>query len=310
MKDIGKRFVRIALRLVFSGGLLFFLCRAIDTQALVQYFLQIKILWICAAFCLLLFLRFAVSVKWQIILKHHAINIPFLELLRVVIVSTTIGQLLPAGVGTDLIRGYSLSKKYGQRLGMAATIIIDRIVGMVSLFFLALIGSVCSYFLGVNTGLIVILSSINLFFLLIWYQSHLLKKIVDAIIPTWPRLNTIRQKLLNLVDIVSDKEKNRTILPWIFNLSVAVQLLRCLVFYILYLSFGHHINFIYFVVFIPLLFAITLIPVSIGGLGVREGVLVFFQLHRSPSRGECRGWNFIAGTADCCCCTGSSSLAF
>ena len=33
-------------------------------------------------------------------------------------------------------------------------------------------------------------------------------------------------------------------------------------------------NFMYFVIFIPIMFVITLIPVSIGGLGVREGVLV------------------------------------
>ncbi|MBM3255830.1 MAG: hypothetical protein FJZ08_05970 [Candidatus Omnitrophica bacterium] len=46
--------------------------------------------------------------------------------------------------------------------------------------------------------------------------------------------------------------------------------------YITALSLGVNINPIYFFIFIPVVGAITLLPISIGGLGVRENITVLF----------------------------------
>ncbi len=47
-------------------------------------------------------------------------------------------------------------------------------------------------------------------------------------------------------------------------------------FYITALSLGIKINIIYFFVFMPIISAITLLPISIGGLGLRDATTIFF----------------------------------
>lgn len=270
-----KKIIKTLLRLTFSILLLIILYQAVDMTLLLEYFRQIQIGWIAVAFFLLLFLRFIVTIKWQIILNHHDITIPFLELAKIIFISTTIGQILPAGIGTDILRGYSLAKKYGQALGTTATIIIDRAVGMFSLFFVALIGAVIAEFMGIATGLIWILAAVNTVIILVWLNIERLGTVVSSIsITDSGRFGKIKTYLVAMIELLSDKANIRRFLPRIFLWSLVIQVIRCTVFFLIYLGFGEPLNFMYFVVFIPVLFVITLIPISIGGLGVREGVLV------------------------------------
>ena len=274
LKQSSNRLVKTIIRLLFSAGLLFLLCKAVDLNQLARYFLKIKIAWLFIVFFTLLLLRFLVSAKWQIILKHYGIKVPFGELVRVIFIATTLGQVLPAGVGTDIVRGYRLSRKYGRTLGTAATILIDRGVGIFSLFFLAFLGAVVAEIIGIKTSLVWVLGGINLAIVAAWLNIHHLQTMVQKILPVEGRFPKLRKHLMSLVEIVSDKTNINRILPSIFLWSVAIQFFRCCVFFFIYLGFGQSLNFMYFVIFIPIMFVITLIPVSIGGLGVREGVLV------------------------------------
>ena len=46
--------------------------------------------------------------------------------------------------------------------------------------------------------------------------------------------------------------------------------------YFIALALGVRINFIYFLIFLPIIGAITLIPISLGGLGLRESLFVVY----------------------------------
>ena len=54
------------------------------------------------------------------------------------------------------------------------------------------------------------------------------------------------------------------------TLSLFIQMITPITFYITALSLGLKINIIYFFVFLPIIGAVTLLPISIGGLGLRE----------------------------------------
>ena len=59
-------------------------------------------------------------------------------------------------------------------------------------------------------------------------------------------------------------------------LSISVQLIRSLVFMFIFLGLGADVNIIYYFIFTPIIFILMLIPISIGGLGVRESALFAF----------------------------------
>jgi uncharacterized membrane protein YbhN (UPF0104 family) len=62
-------------------------------------------------------------------------------------------------------------------------------------------------------------------------------------------------------------------------LSVLFQLGRVVLFYVAALMIGKNPEFIYFVAIVPVVMFASLMPISIGGLGVREAglVLLFAQ---------------------------------
>ncbi len=224
---------------------------------------------------LLILVRLVVSIKWQVILRHHQIEIPFKELLSVVFISMTLGQILPAGLGSDVVRAYKLSRKYGQTADTTATIVIDRLVGMFSLFFVAFLGSIGAYVMAISTELIWWLIAINLLLLIGWNRLHLCTKILEKVLPqNGNRFIRFQEALIRMSRIISDKKKIRIILPSIFGWSLVIQVIRCLVFFCLFVAFGQTINPLYYVIFVPIVFVVTLLPVSIGGLGLREGILV------------------------------------
>jgi hypothetical protein len=75
----------------------------------------------------------------------------------------------------------------------------------------------------------------------------------------------------------------RTLLAGLTGLAVAVQFLRVVTHVLVARSLGVHVtplNFLEFFVFVPLLGLLMVLPISINGLGVREGagILLFTQI--------------------------------
>jgi hypothetical protein len=59
-------------------------------------------------------------------------------------------------------------------------------------------------------------------------------------------------------------------------MSLLVQIVSPLISFVIALSLGIKINIIYFFIFLPIIGAITLLPISIGGLGLRDATTIFF----------------------------------
>ena len=59
-------------------------------------------------------------------------------------------------------------------------------------------------------------------------------------------------------------------------ISVIIQAISPLTFFVISRSLGLKLDMIYFFVFLPIIGAITLLPISIGGLGLRDATTIFF----------------------------------
>jgi len=59
-------------------------------------------------------------------------------------------------------------------------------------------------------------------------------------------------------------------------LSLIVQFLRILTVYLAALALGIEVPFAPYLVLVPVTALITLVPISLAGLGVREGAFVYF----------------------------------
>ncbi len=269
--------IKFLIKLSISLAILLVLVYAADLDALKESFYSIDFNAITYAFLLILLIRLIMALRWKVLLGFYQINASLLKLFEIIFVSNAVGHLLPSGVGSDIIRVYELSKNKGSGEKVLASVFLDRVFGLISMLLVALLASWYAYF---SAGLewlvptIISLAVLSLpvaFFML----RFLLSKDVS--------LNTNKKLLIKVSNFYNrfTSTLRQTDIPaygyyTLILLSVLVQIIRSLVFMYIFIGLGADIASIHYFVFVPLVFILMLIPVSIGGLGIRESALYAF----------------------------------
>jgi len=272
---ISKLHLNKGVRLLLTLAFIWFIYTKIDLSNLFLTLKKANYWLILLALAVFVFNRMLISLRWKVILSAYEIPVSLLKVIKIIFVSMPAGFLTPGGAGTDLARGYQVSKQHGQTADVAGSIIIDRIIGLYAMFFVAFLAAYISppleYLYEIKTVLTICIFLLTIgavvgLYVLRVYGNRITIKFSE-------KLNAQLSKLINaLVDLSVLK---KIILP-IVSISLLVQLCRCVVFYFLYLSLGVQLDFLYFLVLIPLVFVLLFMPISLGGLGVRETSLLFF----------------------------------
>src|SRR5205823_8213051 len=79
------------------------------------------------------------ALRWQLLLEAKHVSVPLGWLTRTYFVALFAGQFLPAAIGGDAVRVVELGRRTGDAPEAVASVLIDRLVGVVSLVALAVI---------------------------------------------------------------------------------------------------------------------------------------------------------------------------
>lgn len=271
-----KRWGLTAIRVVVTLLLLGFLARSIDFDVLSQLFLEIELMWVGIAAASILVVRFFIALRWKTLLASHDFQISLWSLNKIIFISMFAGQFLPGVIGTDIVRGYMVAKSQGRTGTVVMTLLIDRIVGIYGMGFVAVIGVLVAEMLGRSTGLLTVVL-LFIFFLVI-SATVLILGVERIRRQRWflgTRWEKLSARLVRLAFSATTLMRRHNALTGVLIVSVAIVLVRCYVFYCLYRAFGASVPFDVLMVFIPIMFVAVLLPVSLGGLGVRETTLVY-----------------------------------
>ena len=276
LKPKSRRWLSFALRLAVTTALLLLIGQSIDFKTVSKLLSGVQPRYLGIALALLLAVRLLMAIRWYCLLRAFAIDESFASVLNVFFVSSFLGLFLPGIIGADLIRGYPMMRTSGRTNEVAATLVLDRYVGVLSLSAFAFVGVLLvgdrttAWWTPLLSFLVVggsVLSGLALF--------------ADRIVRTlarWndatKRLRTLGARVLRLARMLTNREALLPVMPSIFGLSFAVLTLRALVFYYLFRAFQAEVSLIDCLAFVPVVFLVMMAPVSIGGLGVREGSLV------------------------------------
>jgi len=195
-------------------------------------------------------------------------------MVRVVLMSNALGQLLPTGIGQDLIRGHEVVRSHGRAVDVSASIIQERLVGIGSMLGVTLVAGVFWLEGPLRWWIVsgVLLFSTALACSYVWARSWSQR---GGTLPSrLPIPERVRSALLEVASAVSDTGRIQPVFGRVLGISVTVQLSRCLAFWCLYDALGSPVPLVYTLAFIPLVFLVTSIPLAVGGVGIREGVLI------------------------------------
>lgn len=269
--------IRFFIKLFISLAILLLLVYGTDLEAIKDSFYSISFDAIIYAFCLLLLIRFVMALRWKVLLNFYQISASFTKLLEVIFVSNAVGHLLPSGVGTDIIRVYELSRNKGSSEKVLASVFLDRVFGLVSMLLVALFAAWFAHFSGQLGWAIPLFISLAVLMLPVAFI------IIRFVLSKNISLNTNRKLLVKILNFYNrfTSALQQTAIPTygyyvLILLSVLVQLIRSMVFMCIFIGLGSEVAIIYYFIFVPIVFILMLVPISIGGLGVRESALYAF----------------------------------
>jgi len=274
---INKKTLIFLLKACISISLLTFLMASIDWQTVSKSLRNANILLLVLAVLLNIFERFQLTYKWNLLIKVRGIIVEFGRLFWINSIGSFLGLFLPSSLGTDVVRGYYLVKNNSERSVSISSVFVDRVLGLISLLLLGLVsiffaGSLVARF-NLNYYLIGLTSFtlIGIYFFQRNETFRLLEKLSKKI-----KHKKIIEYVMKLhTSILEYKRYPKTLLVT-FLITILVQVTRVLTYYMVALAFDIKISIVYFFLFVPLIMIVMMLPITIGGLGLREGTFVAF----------------------------------
>lgn len=285
MKLKTKRGILNFLKILVSFSLLsFLLVKNLDDLKEIRIIVEeLNLFWLFLAasfyFLSLIFILF----RWEILLKAQGINISRRFLLKTVLIGFFYNNLLPTNIGGDAYRVYNLHRQKSVSLNKGVvSVFIERLSSTIIgfLFILAFIvlslgGFFEHNFITPGLSIVIFLVGLAIILLISVLINPCLFKI-DVLFRKISLLSKIRPQMKRFQEAFSSYWQNRKKALFISILySFFVHFLVALSYYFISISIGLGLKFISFLFILPFSSMMASLPISIGGLGVRENTLVF-----------------------------------
>jgi uncharacterized protein (TIRG00374 family) len=276
VRPIG-RVVRPLIALLLTGYVLW---RA-SPGAVLRAGAEADLAWIGVAVALVIVDRMLMAYRWIVLLCpiDAASRPPLGSVLRIFFVSTFAGTFLPASIGGDIVRAYGLSQLEVAPGQAMASVLMDRLLGVVSILvvgavglFLARTGDLAStraITISLIAGAALSLAAASVIF------SERAAAIAQAVAVRMP-IAAIRKIGGELTRATRAYGAHHGELANVLASSIAVQVLRIIQAWCLGRALGIEVGLAVYFGLIPLILLVMLLPVSINGIGTSQMGFVWF----------------------------------
>jgi len=274
--DILKKILSILARISISALLLYFLFRQVDSKSIWDI--------IKGADWALLFLGFLINAlsyllgvyRWKMYLDGAGVRLPFKRVLISFSGGLFFNLFLPSTIGGDVVKGIDLAMHTKKPKEIVASMLLDRLSGYAAMVIISVTAVLLGYHL-INDPIVLLVVGLVTFVLvcafLTLFNNFIFEKVSKFLNKKGGRIAGALQRLHQEIYLFRNRKK---LLVKNFLLSMVIQASAPLAFYVIALSLGLKTNIIYFFILIPVIAAITMLPVSIGGLGLRDASTIFF----------------------------------
>lgn len=271
----GRKYLLSFAKAAVTLGVVYWLATSVDLEMVGRILVQAKPVYLLLA-CLMLTAVFLVGcARWRLLVGHLGLVIPMRQALSSYYLGLFFNNFLPTGVGGDLARTIHL-KLHGHGMKpLISSAVADRIIGLAVMLMLGGVSIVLSPELRLDpdrklyfVGLIVLGLAGGA--MLFWFSDRLPLESLSR------RYQHTRLRR-GLVEIAHLLTTYRTAPRGVFAavlLSVVMQSLVVVTYYLLARGVGIELSLVTFFAFVSMVQVAASLPISLGGLGVREGVLV------------------------------------
>ncbi|MGK7878193.1 MAG: lysylphosphatidylglycerol synthase transmembrane domain-containing protein [Xenococcaceae cyanobacterium] len=266
----------VVLKIMVSLGLLALVFTRVDlSQAWIQ-FQALSLPFVAFALLYYTGLQWLSCLRWQVVLWSTNHSAPMGSLLSSYFAGMFLNIFLPGALGGDVYRVYRVAQKTKDSEAALVSVFLERFTGLAALSALAVLGLppafkvvgrwdiILLFFtcVGALVGGVLLIVSPRL---LIWAEP-LLQKL---------RLSSLAARFAKIQLLLRQFAQHPQALALSMGLSFLLQLGIVYYHYLVAQQLKIPISYLELLVFIPIIVVVTLLPISLGGLGVKEGLWVY-----------------------------------
>ncbi len=281
-----KRRLAFAMRLVLSCGLLAVLIAKVpDLDGLVPNTHRGRaILFLVVALALAVVGVGLSAWRWQRVFIALGVEVQLRALISIYLASSFVGNVLPSTIGGDVLRVSRVGSRVGSTQVAFASVALERLSGFIALPILVFIGfALRPSLLDVDhaiLGLLVGVIALAVLALIIFLAGHprLAGRFTDN--ENWTRfLGAAHTGVIEF-----RRAPLRTFEVLLTAMIYQASVIACVV--LISAAMDLDLPIAALVAFVPAVAMVQVLPLSISGLGVREGLLVYFLTPLGITRGH------------------------
>lgn len=276
-KPARRSFASVAVRAVLGLLLLGTLLWLVGPASLVEQLGNVSVGYIALAFAAQAATKVFWAMRWQEILRVGGIDKSLPDLIGLVLVGMFFNNFLPSAMGGDIVRGYYSSGGKGTAAAAYGAVLVERLTGFAALAALCALSLLVAELVGIDqlspplvvSTLLVcagIMAGCALMFLWTGWSDLLLRVFRDR-----PKAVSVITGLGNALQFM----RRPGCRIWrVVALSLLVQIAAILFFLWTARAVGIGLSSVSFFIVVPLAVIASMVPISLNGLGLREGAFV------------------------------------
>ncbi|GJD16566.1 conserved hypothetical protein [Rivularia sp. IAM M-261] len=266
----------VVLKTFISIGILAIVFTHIDISKTWQQFQSLSLPFVTFALIYYTICQWLSCLRWQVIIRSTGKYISINSLLSSYFAGMFLNIFLPGSFGGDIYRIYRITKETHDSEAALVSVFLERLTGLFALSALAILGLPAAIRVVGRWDVILIFFGCvgALVGGVILIVSPQLLIIVEPSLNKFG-LRSVAVRFSKIQIILRHFAKDRRALIISVLLSFVLMLAIVYYHYLVATQLKIPISYLELLVFIPIIAVITLLPISLGGLGLKEGLWVY-----------------------------------
>lgn len=274
MKKVKPALV-LLMKVLVSAGLLVFFFTRIHIERFFHTFASADFSYIALALVVYFLSQFLSTLRWEVLARPLGFKKPFMVFLNFYLIGMFFNLFAPGTVGGDISRIYYLGRDEeggrekdwgGITLNATVSVFVDRVIGMMVLVWLGALGLILFPQYAVPSAVRLLTFALALGFIV----GGLLIPVLRRILPAVGYSTVVKLR----VALRSYRARWQAI-PQAIALSFVIHLIQAWIHLLIGRAIHIEIPFSYCIILYPLVGTFAAIPITLNGLGLREGGYLF-----------------------------------
>lgn len=263
----------LRFRILITAGLLFLLSAWVDLGEIKALIVNLRPVPLLMSVFLAISSIVLSAYKWKLLLDARGYHLTMLTLTKIYFVGLFMNNFLPSSIGGDVMRIYQVGKKTGQLSESAASVVLERLLATIGLALLAVMAMLPNFQLLGNFSVAILLFLVLSFIVVYLLVNPTILQPLTKLSWSWWQKALV--KIREVGGIIKSFRDNRGEVLKVIGYSMLFQLMVVLInYYALQALSITKVSLWQCALVIPIISAVSMLPVSINGLGIREASYV------------------------------------